>query len=334
MKRLLSIILTLVLCISLFSCNDTWSKDGASDELTIDSSENEISVDSSENDSYPEGPALYKVSDDKGNVAWLFGSIHIGKEEYYPLPDYVLNAFNGSDALAVEFDVVSAQEDMAAMTSCVQLMIYYDGTTIKDHVSEELYDETVSILTKKGLYNEILDYYKPSFIESLITELAYEKYDISMDNGVDVHLIEKAKDASKTIIDIESMEFQYTLLSSFSDGIQELMLESAVNMYNTGEGIDETKELLNAWNEGDVDKILQLLQEAGDLESEEERKLYEEYNKALVIDRNISMADFAENSLKSGEEVFICVGTAHIIGEDAMIDILIERGYDVERVSA
>ena len=65
----------------------------------------------------------------------------------------------------------------------------------------------------------------------------------------------------------------------------------------------------------------------------EEKQLYEEYIKAMFVDRNLSMTDYAEASLKSGKEVFICVGAAHIVGEGAVAELLKQRGYKVERIT-
>jgi uncharacterized protein YbaP (TraB family) len=53
----------------------------------------------------------------------------------------------------------------------------------------------------------------------------------------------------------------------------------------------------------------------------------------MVTQRNISMADFAEEALDSGKEVFICVGAAHVVGPGAMADLLTQRGYTVEVIA-
>jgi uncharacterized protein YbaP (TraB family) len=45
------------------------------------------------------------------------------------------------------------------------------------------------------------------------------------------------------------------------------------------------------------------------------------------------MADYAEEALKSGKEIFICVGAAHVVGEGAVADLLAQRGYTVELVT-
>ena len=34
----------------------------------------------------------------------------------------------------------------------------------------------------------------------------------------------------------------------------------------------------------------------------------QQYEQALITDRNLAMADFAENVLRSGKKVFVCVG--------------------------
>ena len=57
-------------------------------------------------------PILYEVSDDEGGKIWLFGSIHVGTEELYPLPRYVLKAFKKAKTLAVEFDLLKYKEDL------------------------------------------------------------------------------------------------------------------------------------------------------------------------------------------------------------------------------
>ena len=70
-------------------------------------------------------------------------------------------------------------------------------------------------------------------------------------------------------------------------------------------------------------------------ENEEEngnwdKNLYEEYNKAMIVDRNKGMTEYAEQALKSGKEIFICVGAAHVVGKGAMAEQLRDLGYTVE----
>jgi len=97
---------------------------------------------------------------------------------------------------------------------------------------------------------------------------------------------------------------------------------------------EELTTMMDLWASGDEETFEEYLRM--DVETEgataEEIALAEEFIKAMYTDRNQNMADFAEDALKSGDEVFICVGAAHVVGDDGMVGIMTERGYTVERV--
>ena len=52
-------------------------------------------------------PLLYRVTDEDGHTVYLLGTIHIGREDMYPLSDAVWTAYHASDVLAVEIDMVA-----------------------------------------------------------------------------------------------------------------------------------------------------------------------------------------------------------------------------------
>ncbi len=47
-------------------------------------------------------PAMWKVTSPEGNTMVMLGSFHALKDECYPLPEAVTNAYNNADILAVE----------------------------------------------------------------------------------------------------------------------------------------------------------------------------------------------------------------------------------------
>ena len=116
MKKLTALLLVLLMCFTLCACSSEKAEEGTTAGNTITSdvsipqstepSATELttteeptteevtlpSVPADDNAAEKEEgitPLLYKVTDADGNVVWLFGSIHVGKEEFYPLPDYV-----------------------------------------------------------------------------------------------------------------------------------------------------------------------------------------------------------------------------------------------------
>lgn len=350
-KRLSALFLTLILLVSFTACNKTNPDDSSGYTSGITSVETESNnnledkndlndSDSSSEDGDEEKnesqikPLLYKVSDDKGNYIWLFGSIHVGEEYYYPLPDYVLDAFDSSDCLSVEIDMVALEKDTALMTKAISRIIYTDGTTIKDHLSADVYDEGVKILKDNKLYFNVMDHYMPALWGSLIDNILYEKIGAKPELGIDMHLLNRAYDQEKPVREVESAEFQYGMMADFSPELQEQLLKESINNYlnRVDESKEELKMLSETWAKGDEAQFEKVLNEEPEFKNDNEKKLYEEYNKALIIDRNLGMTHYAEQAIASGKKVFICVGAAHIVGKGAMAELLEERGYKVELI--
>lgn len=175
-----------------------------------------------------------------------------------------------------------------------------------------------------------------------------EGFDTSIsESGIDTYFLELAHEQKKDIKEIESAKYQYGIMAKFSDSLQKLLLESAIESYKAakdtsskitaGEEESDTElllDLMDAWKKGDAEKISSLLQTEEDeyFDSEKDKKLFDEYYKAIYTDRDKNMTDYAVNALKSGKEIFICVGAAHVVAEGAMADQLKALGYTVESV--
>ena len=156
----------------------------------------------------------------------FFGSIHVGEEYFYPLPDYVLDAYESSDALAVEFDIVSFEKDIDAQIEALQQMVYTDGTTITDHISEELYNDAKAVLKDLNIYSSALDYYVPSMWSSFIDSGMISQMGVDTSLGIDMYFLNRAHEENKTILDVESAAFQYGMMAGYSEELQVLLLEA------------------------------------------------------------------------------------------------------------
>lgn len=344
MKRILSLLLAFLLAFSLLACGQKEEPEKADkkepqvmQEEKPDGPESDHLKDDTETDDpAPEtasSPLLYKVTDSEDHVAWLFGSIHVGREDYYPLPEYVLSAFDGADSLAVEFDIVAFEKNLKAQIAALKALVYTDGTTVSDHIPAALYEEAVALMEEAGVYNAALDYYVPALWSSFIDSAQYEKIGADTQLGIDLHLLNRAKDAKKPILDIESAEFQYGMMASFSEELQIMMLEGSVESAKDPETAKETMSaMMDLWASGDEEAFREYLQNTDDVEADQ-WALYEEYQKAMLFDRNANMADFTEMALSSGDEVFICVGAAHVIGEGGLVELMTQRGCTVERIT-
>ncbi len=278
-------------------------------------------------------PLLYKATDQDGDVVWLFGSIHVGTDDMYPLPAYVTDAFCEADGLAVECDIVAAESNILGLTNALTGMMYTDGSTIDEHINGALYAEAKAIMEENSIPATALNAYTPSFWSMMIDSFAYLQYDLDANLGIDMYLLKRAKNEDIPIHEIESVEEQYAMLGNFSEELQILLLEGSVQSYGDPESEEVLEDLVDAWAKGDEQELITMLTDDTSGMTAEEMRLYNEYNYAMMTARNELMTDFAENALIDGNELFICVGTAHVIGEDGIAEQLRDRGYTVETVS-
>ena len=336
MKKIFAVLLALCLLMSLSACGGTIPVENPTEiTTTVPTTEPVTTTEPTtapvEDDTI--SPLLYKVTDGEGNTAWLFGSIHVGQDYFYPLPDYVTEAYENSDALAVEADMVAFNADMEAQTKALMKLIYLDGTTISDHIPQDMYDRAVEVMTEQGIYMAALDLYYPVLWADLIEATQLPTFGVDSELGIDMYFLNDAHENNKEIQEVESADFQYGMMAGFSEALQIELLESSLYSY---EHMDETNtelfELMDAWADGDEEALVTILNEEPEFENDEEALLYAEYTDAMITQRNITMADFAQDALTSGKEVFICVGAAHVVGPGAMADLLTQRGYTVELI--
>lgn len=268
-------------------------------------------------------PLLFEVSKEGAtNKIYLFGSIHAADESLYPLPDYVLNAYHDSDAIAVEFDLVAYAADLSNQVELLSKFVYPDAKTISEDLDKETYEKGVEILKTAGLYYSMMDSYTPIMWESLIENVVMINTGLSEQYGIDTHFLNLAKEDNKKIIELESADYQYSMLLGFDMDLQIYLLKESINRYE--ESQENMKKLYDLYKKGNQNDLESLLFEEG-----ETNAYLEEYNNQLITVRNNNMTASLKESFQNGETVFCTVGLGHIIGEGGIVDLLSQEGYKV-----
>lgn len=290
-------------------------------------------------------PLFYKVTDTNGNIMWLLGTIHIGDNRTGYLPDEIYKAFDESDAVAFEIDVIALNEafELGEDDDLIDLYLetyYYEDDTIEDNIDETLYRDAKTIFDALGLgsygdYINRLEYMKPNFWSSLLSE-TYLSHSLGVyySDGVDMRLLERAKADGKQIYELEDRLRQFTMENGFSESVHEFDLYSTVYYPRSFLRADNT-EMFDAWCRGDFKQLSEMVNREADFTgmSDKEIEAYKEYDKALCDDRDALMLEKAKEYIASGETVFVAVGLAHLIDEDTgLLDALEEAGYTVEQV--
>ena len=282
-------------------------------------------------------PLIWHVTDTDGDgEMYLFGTIHAGDERSEIAVDNVSKYIDECDSLAVEFDVVAYQEDTERMVEDLAEYLLDEGK-ITDYLSEETYEAAKAILRKAHMYIGLYDRYGLAFWSELVDSAMIEAYsDISTENAVDTLLISYAYDHDIDVLEVESYEFQSALLSGFSDEFYVYMIENTISDPEAyGELLND---LYEHWTAGDEQAMIEDLiieEESCDEEELSDGLIAEldEYTYSMYDERNLGMADKAEEYLASGGKTFFAVGEAHMLGEAGIVSLLTERGYTVEPVN-
>ncbi len=286
-------------------------------------------------------PLFWRVSSADGGELYLLGSMHAAEEGMYGLPELVMQAFEGSDALALELDMLSLKYDMAKALEYQEAMFLTDGTTLADHLKPETYEKLVNFMASRGAWNASYDNIKPYLASDLVDQIMMGDAELSGDWGIDMYFNSLSAALGKPVLEVESMQQQMDLMLGAPDIYWDAGVSSRIDDYETG--VEQLRQLYLAYRNGDMETLMGLVIEESEIDdaslaayTEAERAEIiaagESFNVALLHDRNIGMASKAEEYLKSGDTVFFVVGAGHMLGEGGLPALLAAAGYTVEQI--
>jgi uncharacterized protein YbaP (TraB family) len=264
---------------------------------------------------------LWKVQSE-GNTVYVLGSLHMLRQEDYPLHKNIEDAFSKSDVLAVEANINDVTN--LDLQTLMEKAFYPENETLEDHVSQETYEIIKKETERLGLPLMFVDRQKPWFLALSLTSMELLKLGFNPIYGIDMHFMNKAS-GKKEIVELESLEYQIDLLSNFSDDDQESFLLYTLRDLHVFE--QELQSMITAWKRGDPEALESIMKKstAGDIDMS---TVYEK----LINERNRNMVGKIEGYLEEDETYFVIVGAGHLVGEKGIIEILRDKGYTVKQM--
>ncbi len=267
---------------------------------------------------------LWKVSSGTTTV-YLLGSVHMAKQDLYPLAKSIEEAFDRSKILVVEADE-GKMEPVKIQQLVLEKGLYKPGESLSTKLSKEKLKTVEALVAKLGLKMDQVDQMKPWFLSVNASVMALSKLGYDPQYGIDRHFIQEAKDKGREIKELESIEFQINLLSGLPDDLQELFVSSTLDEVDDVE--KRMEKIFGAWKKGDDKELNRLMITEGLAKKPELAPL----QKKLVDDRNEGMVKKVEEYLKTKDVHFVIAGAAHMIGEKGICELLRKKGYAVEQV--
>lgn len=282
----------------------------------------------------PGSSMLWKVTGpglgDDAVTLHLFGSIHLGKPEFYPLHPTIEGLFRAADTLVFEIDPLAAADPQVAMRMQLRGMLPA-GQTLEDIVSPAALANLEQVLSGFGIPLGNFMAMKPWLLTLMLANVQASSLGYSAQHGLESYFLAQ-KDPDTAIAELETIDQQVDMLDRLDP---ELLLGYSLQDFD--DGAAEMEALIAAWRCADKPALAQqLFSEMLKIEEDAEagaRAGIEDLYKRLYTDRNQVMADGIVRFIESGSGTwFVVVGSAHLLGEGSVVDLLQQRGYTVTPV--
>jgi len=263
-------------------------------------------------------PSLWLATKNQQQL-YLFGSIHIGSEQFYPLPDTFIQAFERSQRLVIETDVSSlSTNDRRLLQQTTQQA---SGHTLADDISPDYQQKLAKISQQLGLSPSMFDNMQAWYVAIMLSQLQMQNLGYQTELGLDLHFIEQARHNNTPIYQLESFAEQLTTLQQLSH-IQTSLLEQTIDDF---EHIPQVFEQLVAyWNEGDNQQLFALLKDDPMFQQDAEW-----LSEALLYRRN---RHWISQLTQLNDTSFVVVGAMHLYGEKGLLNELTQLGYVIREV--
>ncbi len=262
---------------------------------------------------------FWKATGEKGTL-YLLGSLHLGDQSLYPLPQMVTDAFAASDVVVVEADLLddSKKELMDALKDRGR---YTEKGNLEAHVKPVTWNKTVDMGKRLGFNEEMLRPLKPWLAALILHAESQKQAGYSPEFGVD-HAFLKESQGKKPVLEMENLEEQANMFEALSDLEQEQLLLQTLR--ELGRAPDVYRDAIEAWKQGDAEAMDLVVRHAFDSGPIGERLF-----KSFYADRNERMANRLKEMAGDGRTYFVVVGAGHLGGESGMLKLLQDKGFKI-----
>ena len=251
----------------------------------------------------------------------LFGSLHVAKPDFYPVPESVQKRFDESKVLAVEADVTIPETQQA----CTKLAVTKDK--LESVLSAEDFAALSGYIRAAGIPDALIENRKLWLVNLVVVGVELGQLGVDFARGLDVVFLREAKFSKKRIVEVEGGALQCAALAGAGP------TETAAAMTRFLAAVRQNRmekrliEMLAAYRAGDGVALNRLVSEdfgdsADGLASK--RRIFD--------DRHPAMADKIDGYFTSPDNHFVVIGVGHLFGDNNLLDALAKRGIRAKRI--
>lgn len=256
-------------------------------------------------------------------VSMLFGTIHVGRPEFYPLPASRLSRMGAFDALVLEADVTDTTRAIGATQKFAMYPAGEEG--LDKRLPPELLKRVDALLARNQLDRAPMMRMKPWMLGTVLTlfEAAQAGYVPGL--AAEAYVIRMAKSGNKPILEFEGIEQQFSLFENASWSTQVAYLDDALKAVEGNAARREINRIVQAWETADRRALERLLDEMRAQTSVGARFTVD----TILLGRHDAMVSRIETLMADGRNYLFAVGALHLVGPRGLVEMLKARGYTV-----
>lgn len=252
---------------------------------------------------------------------YLAGTVHLLRDNDFPLPPAFESAYKQAQTLAFEVDIDQTR-DPAFQQQMMQAIKLPAGTRLEQVLKPGTLDKLHAFLRRNGLELDQFNGLKPSMIAMTMTIIELRKIGVNS-AGVDDFFYQKARHDGKRILALESIQQQIEFLTEMGQGQEDMMILQTLREIESLSS--DFSDMLRSWRQGDTRKLEDLFitpmkQEFG--------PVYQQ----LIVNRNQNWLQQLKAYLQTPDIEMVLVGSAHLPGEDGLLTLLKSAGYRISQL--
>jgi uncharacterized protein len=259
---------------------------------------------------------LWKIEGAGARPSHIFGTIHLDDRRVTRLPDAVAQSLDAADSFTMEVSL-----EPGNVLQLANRMVFQDGRDLPGIIGRPMYERLTAASAKMGLPEEAMRMFRP-WAAVLLLSMPRQNPEEILDNV----LFRIAAQQKKPVHQLESVDEQVEAFEGLPEADQVAMLLHTLEHHDSLPQMRE--KLLDAYLQRDLAAMWRISGEGGDDQS---KRLRQSFMRRLLDERNTRMAERMQPRLRAGN-AFIAVGALHLYGENGLLSLLAQRGYQLTRV--
>jgi uncharacterized protein YbaP (TraB family) len=269
--------------------------------------------------------ALFRVSLD-GHVMHLFGTLHVGLPEFYPLEPRVVDALSQASTLALEIDPGQPQWQLARALQSYGLLAA--GSKAYEDMAPARRARLDKLIQQGGLDLSRARTFKPVLLATMLTMAEYTRQGYRSDLSSEAWLAQRARAGNTRVLELESLGRQLSLLDRLDESERWRFLDEMMGTIESGAQRLEARAMVQAWSTADRDALDKIAERCA-LDGSVSGKFV---TQVLLKERNAGLAESLLQLLRQEPKTFAAVGVLHLLGKESVPALLQEKGVQVERI--